>query len=534
MMTELIRLPNIQFEALFKTNKLTIQQGDIIGIIGANGSGKTTLMHLLNRKIAPSIGKISFQLNEDQIYFMEQELHEFTAKTNDFTTLPAWKTDAAFASLSGGEKIKKRLQFAFAQNSPLLLLDEPTNHLDEQSVDELIALIKQKKQTVVIVSHNRYFLNAVVSKIWAIENGEINEYIGDYDHYMSEVAIKKQTQQNLYEEQQKEKRKVQLEMQKLKDWSKTSYDQSTKQEGMKEYYRKSGQRMDKKRKSIEKRLQMKLDAEGVTKVADDPSIYFHLHADQVKSGTAFEFLSLSKSFGKKNFFTNLHVTIPFGEKLAISGVNGSGKSTLLKCLLGEIPYEGDIWASEFANIGYLSQSVFDLPLEQTIEEYFDIDLDERGSLITSMIQLGFAIEHYTMPIAQLSMGERIKLKLLKEMMDQKNVLILDEPTNHLDIPSREQLEDVLLHYNGTIIFVSHDRYFREKIASKTLILQNGQLVNAEKQRQITASVEEKMLLNLRKDKLLSELSFATFGSDQYVALDKEFNEVLQRLRKLNE
>ncbi|GEK35590.1 ribosomal protection-like ABC-F family protein [Kurthia sibirica] len=534
-MSTFITIHSLQVHALFSAKHLTVQQHAVIGVVGKNGAGKSTLLQLITGDLQPTAGIIDRKLAPNRMHLVHQDLVSFTEQApanNDFKTWTSWYTSGDFHSLSGGERLKNRLGAAFTSHTDLLLLDEPTNHLDEKSVDLLISTIHTTKPTLVIASHDRYFLDAVATEIWAIADGIITVYAGNYSAYEQQLALQKKTQQKLFEQQQKEQRKVKEQMQKLTNWSASAHAQSTKQEFPKEYYRSKAKQMDKQRKSVEKRLAAKLEKTGVTNSTDDDTVHFVLQADAVKSGTLFELKNTAKHFGEKTLLHPTNGSIPFGTKLAITGANGSGKSTLLNMLLQQVSYDGEIWSSSFANIGYLSQDVFDLPLEKTVKTYFDLQTEDVGPFITMLVQLGFLPEHYTMQLAQLSMGERIKIKLLKLIVEQKNVLILDEPTNHLDLAARQELETVLQHYNGTLIFVSHDRYFRKKIATMTWQLHEGILSESQFISTVDKTNNDLLLLSLQKDQLLSELSFEPFGSDKYWALDAQFKTVLATIKSI--
>jgi macrolide transport system ATP-binding/permease protein len=250
-----------------------------------------------------------------------------------------------------------------------------------------------------------------------------------------------------------------------------------------------------------------------------------------------EVQNLTKSFGEKTLFQNARFTIQHGEKVAITGPNGSGKTTLLKVILGQETAEGKVWISPSAKIGYLTQEVFDLPLAQTPEELFYQDtFKARGNVQNIMTQLGFTASQWTEPIQHMSMGERVKCKLMAYILEEKDVLILDEPTNHLDLPSREQLEETLSQYSGTLIVVSHDRYFLEKTTnSKLVISDNGiekQLKDVPSER--NDREELRLKLETERQEVLGKLSFMTPNDKGYKELDQAFNELTKRMKELDQ
>ncbi|MEC1797416.1 ATP-binding cassette domain-containing protein, partial [Bacillus mojavensis] len=284
---------------------------------------------------------------------------------------------------------------------------------------------------------------------------------------------------------------------------------------------------------LEKELE-KTKAEPV-----DPEYTVRFSIDTAhKTGKRFlEVQNLTKSFGEKTLFQNARFTIQHGEKVAITGPNGSGKTTLLKVILGQETAEGKVWISPSAKIGYLTQEVFDLPLAQTPEELFYQDtFKARGNVQNIMTQLGFTASQWTEPIQHMSMGERVKCKLMAYILEEKDVLILDEPTNHLDLPSREQLEETLSQYSGTLIVVSHDRYFLEKTTnSKLVISDNGiekQLKDVPSER--NDREELRLKLETERQEVLGKLSFMTPNDKGYKELDQAFNELTKRMKELDQ
>ena len=269
---------------------------------------------------------------------------------------------------------------------------------------------------------------------------------------------------------------VENQINELTSWSQKAHAQSTKQEGFKEYYRLKAKRMDSQVKSKRKRLEKELEKTKVERVEEDYLVRFSLEANTKVGKRFLEVKNLKKEFGERILFEQTNFTIQHGEKVALIGPNGSGKTTFLNIVMGNEFAEGDIWVSPSANIGYLTQQVFDLPLEQTPEQLFKREtFKERGKVQNLMKHLGFTASQWSEPIEQMSMGERVKCKLMLYILEEKDVLILDEPTNHLDLPSREQLEKTLAEYTGTLVVVSHDQYFLSKTTSVQLIFENHRI-----------------------------------------------------------
>lgn len=468
-MKEIVTLTNVSYEVkdqtVFKHVNASVQQGDIIGIIGKNGAGKSTLLHLIHNDLAPAQGQI---LRKDiKLALVEQETaaYSFADQTPaEKKLLEKWHVPLRdFHQLSGGEKLKARLAKGLSEDADLLLLDEPTNHLDEKSLQFLIQQLKHYNGTVILVSHDRYFLDEAATKIWSLEDQTLIEFKGNYSGYMKFREKKRLTQQREYEKQQKMVERIEAQMNGLASWSEKAHAQSTKKEGFKEYHRVKAKRTDAQIKSKQKRLEKELEKAKAEPVTPEYTVRFSIDTTH-KTGKRFlEVQNVTKAFGERTLFKNANFTIQHGEKVAIIGPNGSGKTTLLNIILGQETAEGSVWVSPSANIGYLTQEVFDLPLEQTPEELFENEtFKARGHVQNLMRHLGFTAAQWTEPIKHMSMGERVKIKLMAYILEEKDVLILDEPTNHLDLPSREQLEETLSQYSGTLLAVSHDRYFLEK------------------------------------------------------------------------
>lgn len=544
-MLELLQLQNVKFEiqghTIFENINTSIQQGDIIGIIGKNGAGKSTLLILLNGDLLSTEGHIKHLKNDLIITMVEQETEAYffdEVTPQEEALLKKWNVPVRdFLNLSGGEKLKARLAKGLAKDADILLLDEPTNHLDEQSSDFLIRQLKSYKGTIILVSHDRYFLDKVVTKIWAIENQTLISHSGNYSSYMKFRKRERLTQQHEYDKQQKKIERIEGQMSQLTSWSKSAHAQSTKQEGFKEYYRAKAKRMDSQVKSKQKRLEKELQKMKVEAPKAEYQIDFALKSNHKVGKRFLEVKNLEKSFEGRKLFKGVNFTIQHGEKVSVTGPNGSGKTTFLNMIAGkETVTKGDIWVSPSANIGYLTQEVFDIPLDQTPKQLFDKEsYKERGHVRNLMKHLGFLDFQWTEPIENMSMGERVKCKLMKYILEEKDVLILDEPTNHLDLPSREQLEETLAQYNGSLLVVSHDRYFLEKTTNTKLVFSN-QTIN--KQSNEIKSLPKKidngellLTLETERQEVLGKLSFMSPNSKEYEVLDLRFKELTNLIKE---
>jgi macrolide transport system ATP-binding/permease protein len=544
-MKEIVKLNHICLEILdriiFKDVNATIDRGEVIGLIGRNGSGKSTLLQMLFGTIKPTEGQVEWGNGNHQtdVDLVDQEKQTYASQ--DITELEAtlmskWQIpDVPYELLSGGEKLKIRLAKGFATAPQLLLLDEPTNHLDIDSTNLLVNQIKNYYGTIIVVSHDRYFLDKIATKIWSIEKTKLIEQKGNYSNYIKIREQKRVTQAREYEKQQKKIETVEKQINELTSWSQKAHAQSTKQDGFKEFYRVKAKRMDAQVKSKRKRLEKELEQKKVERVEEDHQVRFMFEANTKVGKRFLEVRNLKKKFGERILFEQSNFTIQHGEKVALIGPNGSGKTTFLNIIMSKELAEGEVWISPTAKIGYLTQQVFDLPLEQTPEQLFKREtFQERGKVQNLMKHLGFTASQWVEPIEQMSMGERVKCKLMLYILEDKDVLILDEPTNHLDLPSREQLEKTLTEYTGTLVIVSHDQYFLSKTTSVQLVFENNRIIkklNQSTEKENTL-VEQRLQLETERQEVLGKLSFLSPSTPEYVKLDQRFNELTKLIKSI--
>jgi macrolide transport system ATP-binding/permease protein len=542
-MIELLKLQNISYEIkdlpIFKDVHANVQEGEVIGIIGKNGAGKSTLLQLIRQDIIPTNGKITLLKDGLKISYVEQETdhYSFDAITSsEEELLKKWHVPMNdFSQLSGGEKLKARLARGLSEEADLLLLDEPTNHLDELSIGFLVEQIHAYKGSIILVSHDRYFLDEVASKIWALEGKKLIEHQGNYSSFMELRQQKRLAQQREYDKQQKMAERIEAQISGLSSWSQKAHAQSTKKEGFKEYHRVKAKRMDAQVKSKRRRLEQELEKAKAQRVEPDYEVHFTMKANEKVGKRFLEVKKLTKSLAGQTLFKDVSFTIQHGEKVALVGPNGSGKTTLLKIIMDQETAVGEVWISPSSNIGYLTQEVFDLPLDQTPEQYFYRETFEaRGKVQNLMKHLGFSASQWTEPIGQMSMGERVKCKLMLYILEEKDVLILDEPTNHLDLPSREQLEHTLSQYNGTLIIVTHDRYFLDKTTNIKLVIANQHIQKQWEQapEKRDEGKELRLKLETERQEVLGKLSFMKPKDVEYAQLDQRFKELTKQINEL--
>lgn len=560
-----------------------LEEGERTGLVGKNGAGKTTLANILAGSLQLDSGELLWHSKNVQIGYLRQSiyytpdlLHELyrgqngLAEAGDFlhmtselgtTKVHKWE-DERFASLSGGEKTKLALAQVWTSKPNLLILDEPTNHLDLQGVQWLIDELKNYPGTILAISHDRYFLDQTVSRIMEIEQGMIQEYSGNYTFYRNQKRKNYEAQLHAYEVQEKYKEKLESEIRQLKNWSDKAHRESTRKGakngskmGSKEYFRVKAKKKDKQVKSTIKRLE-KLREEGKQRPIQEPKVRFAFREAGIHGKRVLEASLIGKGFGNRILFEKSSFYVQRGERAGIFGPNGCGKTTLVKAILGQETVEGSLFVSPSVQIGYISQDASDLEGEEKALDLFPItNRKEQGKIRTMLANLGLNEVLLNKPLKSLSMGERTKLKLARLLIDDYELLILDEPTNHLDLFTREQLEEALNEYEGTILLITHDRYMMEKICDKLLVFEDQKIKRVESglvdylaEREDNkqdgsgkagdgmpdgsmTQEETKMLLENRITIVLSKLSSLEAGTPEYQVLDSEFKQLIARRNK---
>jgi ATP-binding cassette subfamily F protein 3 len=505
---------------VFREIDLEIIEGERIGLVGENGGGKSTLFKLLAGLEDPTEGVISRRRNLT-IGYLSQEvdpgqshktvfeavsevtqelvdlpillsqlearmadpeiaadldamaaiLDEYGKAQERFEALggytlehkvetvlhglgfgPAWY-DQELGTLSGGEKKLVNLARILIKMPDLLLLDEPDNHLDLEAKAWLEQYIQSYPGTVLIISHDRRLLDRAVKKIFELEDGKISDYAGNYSYYFEERQRRLLKEYELYTLQQNEIKRLEASMRQLKGWAKLSDKMSSRAEYM--------------AKRVEQARQEAIDRPILIR----DKIKVNLDPD--RSGKkVLEVKGLSKSFNGQELFEPFDFTILYGERVGIVGANGSGKTTLLKTMLEMIPADaGTVKIGASVVVGYYAQEQETLPFDSTPLDFVRrIKPMNEPQAISFLHGLLFAFEDINTPIRRLSGGEKSRLQLARLMLTDANFLLLDEPTNNLDITSVEVLEAALEEFEGTILAVSHDRYFLDKIVTRILAI----------------------------------------------------------------
>lgn len=364
--------------------------------------------------------------------------------------------DREYNKLSGGEKTLINLASIILSNPDILLLDEPTNHLDIDTLEWFEEYLSSYNGTVVIISHDRYFLDRTVNKIIEIENGKANIYHGNYSYYLKESEKRLMIEFQNYKNQQKEIKALKEAIERYKVWGAKSDNPM--------FFRRA--------KAIETRLEK---MEVIEKPKTKSELRINLNVEDRTSNRVMVISNLDLKIGNKELLRNSHMEVYYKERVCLMGKNGAGKTTLIKNILNNT--HDNIKLGTNIKIGYIPQEIRFDNEDLTIYEHMrKIFVGSESELRSKLNQFYFTADNIDKKVKNLSGGEKVRLKLLELILKNANFLILDEPTNHIDIDTREILEESLLAYDGTILFISHDRYFINKIATKIVMIENKEMI----------------------------------------------------------
>lgn len=506
-------LDNISFE---------IKTGEIVALVGANGEGKSTILNLINKDEIPTNGSITIRNgskigylkqiieNDDsvtvreilensvkEIRELENKLFEYELKMekasekdiNDlvikytklqdkFIAMDGYAInkrigkivdgfkiknllDSSYNNLSGGEKRIVSLAAIILEGCDILLLDEPTNHLDILTLEWFEDYLKNLKKTILIVSHDRYFLDRVVNKIFYLEKGSLDSYFGNYSYFIEEKERRIMNEFETYKNYEKKINAMKESIKRLKEYGRRAAPEG----GM--FFRRAA--------SIEKRL---LKMETVNKPNETKELKLDFNIDTRTGDNVLTIKNKDLLIGDRLLIKRINIDIYYQDKVCILGDNGTGKSTLLKYIIKSLEEGQDeiIKIGSRIKYGYLPQEIIFQDNNETIFSYarkFYLDEDEK--LRSTLFHYHFFGEDINKKIDTLSGGEKVRLKLFELIYKKANFLILDEPTNHIDIETRQVLEESLTNYKGTILFVSHDRYFINKVATKMYVIKDNKI-----------------------------------------------------------
>ena len=430
---------------MLKDVSFHLEDKEKAAIVGINGSGKTTLLRCILGIEEADEGSIAFS-KEKKMDYLAQQHADIETENEDYETL------------SGGQKTRKRLEEILQERPDLLILDEPTNHLDIGSIQWLEKVLKRYDGAVLLVSHDRYFLDRIVTKVIDLERGKVRMYQGNYSAYAEKKRQLREAEWKAFQNQQAEIKHQEAVIEKLKQFNR-----------------------EKSIKRAESREKMLLKVERLEKPEEIENEMKLLFAPRESSGNdVLMAKELGKSYDGKRLFSHGTFSLQKGEHVALIGDNGTGKTTLLKILNGLIRAdEGEFRLGSKVKIAYYDQEHAVLNMEKTLfEEIQDTYPDMNNTKVRNVLAAFlFTGDDVYKRIQDLSGGEQGRVSLAKLMLSDANFLILDEPTNHLDIQGKEVLEEAIRNYEGTVLYVSHDRYFINKTATRIIELFSNRFDN---------------------------------------------------------
>ena len=432
-------------KTVLKDVSFHLEDKEKAAIVGINGSGKTTLLRCILGIEEADEGSIAFS-KEKKMDYLAQQHADIEAENEDYDTL------------SGGQKTRKRLEEILQEKPDLLILDEPTNHLDIGSIQWLEKVLKRYDGAVLLVSHDRYFLDKIVTKVIDLERGKVRMYQGNYSAYAEKKRQIREAEWKAFQNQQAEIKHQEAVIEKLKQFNRE----------------KSIKRAESREKMLSKveRLEKPEELENEMKLLFSPR--------ESSGNDVLMAKELGKSYDGRRLFSHGTFSLQRGEHVALIGDNGTGKTTLLKILNGLIQAdEGEFRLGSKVKIAYYDQEHAVLHMEKTLFEEIQDTYPEMNNTKVRNVLAAFLFtgDDVYKRIQDLSGGEQGRVSLAKLMLSDANFLILDEPTNHLDIQGKEVLEEAIRNYEGTVLYVSHDRYFINKTATRIIELFSNRFDN---------------------------------------------------------
>ncbi|WP_312649270.1 ribosomal protection-like ABC-F family protein [Proteiniclasticum sp.] len=531
---------------LFEHVSLEIHDNDRIGILGRNGSGKTTLISIILGSIDPTGGTVHLGCPYGylpQSSSVTDETLKDILKGNYDKDLFKLMEDLSIrkmmnreiSRLSGGEKTKLLFLNAVKDHPPLLILDEPTNFLDTRSIEVIEEYLASYRGAVLLISHDRDFLDHTVNEIHHLDQGTLKKYSGNYTFFRKkrEEEIRRQNIEYIkYTKKRKE----------LEAAAKGISDKANKLEGLSknDYLRSRNKQLQKKAKSMRKRIE-KMEVMERPHYEKEVNLAFNI-SEEKASPVLVRGENIAKSFDF-SLFEHVNFHIRNKSKIALLGENGAGKTTLMKIILGQISYDGRIHIPPSAKIGYLSQELYHLEKDKTPLEDLGRYSDDPSEIRNLLGSMRITKDMVFQKIGSLSYGEKLRVELCKLILKECNLLILDEPTNFLDIETKEIIEEALSGYEGAILLISHDRYFIKAVAEEIWLLEEKRLKTFEgdyeyfldKQKPKVDSHEDILILEMNLAELAHKMTLAAKVNlpeleREYFALAGKLNELKNKSR----
>lgn len=525
---------------ILNIENLKLYSNDKVGLVGLNGSGKTTLLNIIGKEDTFYEGFINTTMEP---FYIKQLEDNFKMEFDQKQISKLGLKDKNKEFMSGGELTRLKIAQFITANPKFLLADEPTSNLDFEGINLLLKRLIDFDGCMIIISHDRDLLDKVCNKIIEVENGNIKIYEGNYTSYRQSKEQEKARQELEYKKYIGEKTRLEATL--IETRIRTNKIKTTpKRMGNSEarLHKMGGQgnkkKQEKKIKAIRKRIE-KLDVKS--KVSELETIDLDIISNEIYSKIVIEGKDVTKNFGNRIIFKNSDFQIYNGSKVALVGGNGSGKTTLLKMLLDKSPY---INISKKAKIGYFSQDLDILDVNKSIlDNVVQSSIYEQVEARNMLARLLFKKEDVYKKVGVLSGGERVKVSLAKILLSDFNILILDEPSNYLDIHSIEVLEEALLAYEGTLLFVSHDKRLVQNVADSILYIEDNKIntfigrLSEFNNRKENNDLKSKDLLNqkiLVENKLsnIMGLISTSENSAEIYDLDLEYNNLLKELNNI--
>lgn len=462
-------------------DELELYDYDRIGLVGANGAGKSTLLKVLLGELNLPGCKIN---RLGRFTYIPQLEGATLQEVKDFSLMgKLGVSQLEVQTMSGGEETRFKIAQALSEQVHGIFADEPTSHLDREGIDFLVGQLKHFPGALLVISHDRYFLDEVADKIWELKDGKITEYWGNYSDYLRQKEEERQNQAVKYEqfvaerdrleraaeERRKQARKIE---QKVKGAAKKGASESGGRLGHQKTIGSKQKTLHNAAKSMEHRIAAMGDVEApenirMIRFRQSEALALHNPYPVIAA-------EISKSFGGKVLFEKASFCIPLGAKVALTGDNGIGKTTLFNMILNR---EEGISVSPKAEIGYFTQNCYKHNLNQGVMEFMQENCDYQVPEIRSVLaSMGFSQNDIRKDLSVLSGGEIIKLMLAKLLLGRYNILLMDEPSNFLDLPGVEALEKLMKNYAGTILFISHDKFLLDNVADIVYEIKDAKVI----------------------------------------------------------
>ncbi|KNF08497.1 nucleotide-binding protein ExpZ [Gottschalkia purinilytica] len=527
---------------ILDVDHLKIYSEDRIGIVGRNGVGKTTLINILSQRLKPDEGWIKLYGGAGYI----SQLESPDSKNISGEMASKFGVEATWNEyMSGGEKTRFKLAKALDNENLMVFADEPTSNMDIEGIELMEEKFREYKGALIIISHDRSFLDKLCNQILEIENGKIKIYKGNYSDYRDQKTQEKERAQFEYEEYVKEKKRLEEvaygTKQKAKNIRKTPKRMGNSEARLhKMGDQKSKFNLERTAKSVERRIE---HLEVKEKPKEELEIRLDImDSNRLHSKIIIEGKNINKAFNDKIIFKNAEFDIYNGSKVALIGPNGCGKSTLIKMIMDN---DDAIRIAQGAKIGYFNQDMNMLDKNLSImENVMESSIYSENFARLLLARLLFKGEEIYKKVDILSGGERVKVSFAKILLQDINLLILDEPTNYVDINSLEVIEETLKEYDRTLLFVSHDRRFVDAVANQIMIITDQRIKmftgnyteylarNNKPMNQHKEEVEKQVIiLKNRLSEVIGRLSMPS-KKDDMEALNKEYNRILDELKRL--